>query len=211
MNVYNCFHLTTFSNYNRNSTIPKILKAYNDDSFVSLVMFLDTDIVVILVNLMALFFYLKGESYVYNFLNLNFWGIFNKIYFSFIILINPVILYVLYITESRITFNLQNCYLYSFASGILLFTLTIFIYALLELPYRKAIKLYLKRYDIKATEKALDNIDNSIVKQMEFKGDMIKRDDSVYDKENEEEENFDDNNEIKLEEKFVDKDNEKEE
>ena len=200
-----------FKDYNRNSTIPKILKAYNDDSFVGLVMFLDTDIVVILVNLMALFFYLKGESYVYNFLNLNFWGIFNKIYFSFIILINPVILYVLYITESRITFNLQNCYLYSFASGILLFTLTIFIYALLELPYRKAIKLYLKRYDIKATEKALDNIDNSIVKQMEFKGDMIKRDDSVYDKENEEEENFDDNNEIKLEEKFVDKDNEKEE
>ena len=200
-----------FNDYNRNNTIPEILKAYNDDSFVGLVMFLDTDIVVILVNLMALFFYLKGESYIYNFLNLNFWGIFNKIYFSFIILINPVILYVLYITESRITFNLQNCYLYSFASGILLFTLTIFVYALLELPYRKAIKLYLKRYDIKATEKALNNIDNSIVKQMEFKGDMIKRNDSAYDNENEEEENFDDNNEIKLEEKFVDKDNEKEE
>ena len=204
----NDFKEDDVNNFNKNNTIPAILTAYNDDSLVNLVMFLDTDIVVILANLMALFFYLKGESYVYNFLNLNFWGIFNKIYFSFIILINPVILYILYITETRINFNMQNCYLYSFASGILLFTLTIFVYAILELPYKKAIRLYLKKYDIKVTEKALDYMENnSIYKQMEFKGEMIKKDDSHYD--NEEEENCDDN-EIKLEEKFVDNENEKE-
>ena len=174
-------------------------------------MMLDTDIVVLLVNLMALFFYLKGNNYIYDFLNLDFWSIFNKIYFSFILLINPVILYTFYITETRINFNMGNVYLYSFAIGILLFSLVILVYAILELPYKKVIRLFLKRNEIKVGEKALDIMENNsiIAKQMDFKGDLVKsKDNSAIEDDNEEEKENNDNK-IKFEEKFIE--NEKEE
>ena len=195
----------------RRPLYPILINNFYNDVFISIVMMIDTDIVVLLVNLMALFFYLKGNNYIYDFLNLDFWSIFNKIYFSFILLINPVILYTFYITETRINFNMGNVYLYSFAIGILLFSLVILVYAILELPYKKVIRLYLKRNEIKVGEKALDIMENNsiIAKQMDFKGDLVKsKDNSAIEDDNEEEKENNDN-EIKFEEKFIE--NEKEE
>jgi hypothetical protein len=195
----------------RRPLYPILINKFYNDVFISIVMMIDTDIVVLLVNLMALFFYLKGNNYIYDFLNLDFWSIFNKIYFSFILLINPVILYTFYITETRINFNMGNVYLYSFAIGILLFSLVILVYAILELPYKKVIRLYLKRNEIKVGEKALDIMENNsiIAKQMDFKGDLVKsKDISAIEDDNEEEKENNDN-EIKFEEKFIE--NEKEE
>ena len=189
--------------------IAQLLTYYNDDKFISIIMSLDTDIVVLLVNLMALFFYLKGENFVYDFLNLHFWGIFNKIYFTFILLINPVILYVFYITESRINFNMQNCYLYSFACGILLFSLVILVYAIFELPYKKTIRLFLKRNEIKVGQKTLGYMENNnsiAYKQIELKGNLVKsKEDSSID---DNDASKDDVSEIKLEEKFVENEDE---
>ena len=140
-----------------------ILKAYHDDVLTSIIMLLDTDIVILLVNLMTLFFYLKGEGMVNDFLNLNFFAIFNKIYFSFLLTINPIIFYVFYMTESSINFSMQNCYLYSFACGILIFIFSVFLYAIFELPYKKVIKLFLKKFQIKVGEKRLDFIEKQIL------------------------------------------------
>ena len=140
-----------------------ILKAYHDDILTSIIMLLDTDIVILLVNLMGLFFYLKGEGVVNDFLNLDFFAIFNKIYFSFLLTINPIIFYVFYMTESSIYFSMQNCYLYSFACGILIFIFSVFLYALFELPYKKVIKLFLKKYHIKVGEKRLDFIEKQVL------------------------------------------------
>ena len=198
--------------------IQELLTFYNDDKFISVIMSIDTDIVVVLVNLMAFFFYLKGDNFIYDFLNLNFWGIFNKIYFSFILLINPVILYVFYITESRINFNMQNCYVYSFACGILLFNLVILVYSILELPFKKTIRLYLKRNEIKVGQKALGYMQSSgkniIYKQMDIIGELIKsKDDSGSigdDKVNDKEGNNEDYSEIKLEENFIENESQNE-
>jgi hypothetical protein len=141
---------------------PNILNAFNDDILTSIIMMFDTDIVVLLVNLMALFFYLKGENLVNDFLNLDFFAIFNKIYFTFIILINPVIFYVFYMTESRINFNMQNCFLYSFACGILVFIISTFTYGIFELPYKKLFRLILKNTEIEVGEKRMDLIEKQV-------------------------------------------------
>ena len=199
----------------KNETIPKKLTDYNNNTFISVLMLIDSDIVVLLVNLMALFFYLKSDNFINDFLTLNFWGIFNKIYFSFILLVNPVILYVFYITESKIEFNMENCYLYSFACGIIIICLVILVYALLELPYKKTIKLFLKRNEIKVGQKTLGymekNIENnSFTKQMELKGDLVKNKDDSFN-EDDNEENEEDNLEIKLNENIVDTNKEKDE
>ena len=190
--------------------IQQLLKDYDDDIFISIIMMLDSDIVVLLVNFMALFFYLKGDNYINDFLNLDFWNIFNKIYFSFILLLNPVILYVFYITESRIIFNLSNCHLYSYACGIVLFSLVILVYALLELPYKKAIRLYLKRNELKVGDKTLDIMENNSImaKNMEIKEDLVQHKEDSFCEDDEEKDN--NNNIIQLEDKFIDNENENE-
>ena len=136
-----------------------ILDAYNNNILTSFIMMFDTDFVVLLVNFMALFFYLKGENLINDFLNLNFFAIFNKIYFSFIIMINPVIFYVFYMTESRINLNMQNCYLYSFSCGILIFVISIFFYGVFELPYKKFFRLIFRYKELEVGEKRMDLIE----------------------------------------------------
>ena len=142
---------------------PKILDAFNKDILTSIIMMFDTDIVVLLVNFMALFFYLKGDSLINDFLNLNFFAIFNKIYFSFIIVINPIIFYVFYMTESSINFDMQNCFLYSFACGVLVFIVSIFIYGIFELPYKKFFRLILRYKEIEVGEKRMDLIEKQVL------------------------------------------------
>ena len=66
-------------------------------------------------------------------------------------------------TESSINFSMQNCYLYSFACGILIFIFSVFLYAIFELPYKKVIKLFLKKYHIKVGEKRLDFIEKQVL------------------------------------------------
>jgi len=183
--------------------IPDIISEYDQDLLISSFMMIDTDIVVLLVNLMALFFYLKGENYVIKFLDFHFWRIFNKIYFSFILLIHPVILYVFFITETRITFNLENCTLYSLACGIILFSLTILVYIIFELPYKKVIKLILKRSEINVGDERFDIMENSDINKEEIKGNLVSRNYSV-DTDNDmagEEDEREENNYIQLDEK----------
>ena len=206
-------YIKLFKYYNENDKnfIPTILTDYNNNTFCTIIMLIDADIVVLLANFMALFFYLKGDNFIYDFLKLNFWGIFNKIYFSFILLINPIILYVFHITESRINFNMQNCYLYSCACGILLFSLLVLVYAILELPYKKTIRLFLKRNEIKLGQKTLGILEkNSIVdNQIEFKDEFNKSNDDSGSGNDNDEENDNENNhyDIKLQEKFIEDEN----
>ena len=193
----------------RISEFYKILEAYDKDLLTSVTLMFDTDIVVLLVNFMALLFYLKGENYIDDFLNLNFFAIFNKIYFSCLLLINPIIFYVFYMTESRINFSLQNCYLYSFACGMLIFILGVLLYAIFELPYKKVFKLLLKRKEIKVGEKRLEFIEKKSFgfKKDENKDEENKEDSNDNDDKNlfgDEEEkliNIDENNNEKIDEK----------
>ena len=162
---------------------PTILTEYNKDFLVIIFMIFDTDIVFVLFNLMALFFYLEGNNLINDFLNINFFAILNKIYFSFIISLNPIIFYFLYMTESRISFNIQNCYLYSFAYTIYVFFISIFIYGLFELPFKKFIKLILTNNEIKLKEKRMELIENE----------------GVYFKKNEDKENYDSKSDFSFE------------
>ena len=162
-----------------------ILNVYNNDIFISIVMMFDADFVVVLINLMALFFYLEGNNLINDFLNINFFAILNKIYFSFIISLNPIIFYFLYMTESRISFNIQNCYLYSFACAIYVFFGSILIYGIFELPYKKFIKLFLNNSQVQLEEKRMELIENEVddLKKDEDKENEDSKSDSSFENE----------------------------
>ena len=105
--------------------------------------------------------YLKGNNIIINFINNNFWSLFNKLYFSYILLINPIILYVIYISETKIELNLKNCFLYSIISGILIFSSTSFVYVFFELPYRKAVRYWFKLSERVINDERFNNLESN--------------------------------------------------
>ena len=90
------------------------------------------------------------------------------------------------------------------ACGIILFSLTILVYIIFELPYKKVIKLLLKRIEINVGDERFDMIENNEdINKEELKGKLVSRNDSV-DTDNYmagEEDEKEENNYIQLDEK----------
>ena len=82
-----------------------------------------------------------------------FWIIPKKLYYSFILLLNPVILYVLFQSETRIALNVGNCILYSLICGFITFVLSCLGYIFFERPGAILIKICLD--DTKDKKKVL--------------------------------------------------------
>ena len=66
---------------------------------------------------------------------------FNKSYFSYILVANPIILFIFYQSETKILLNLYNLILYSLISGTVIFLSASFMYIFFELPYKKLIRI----------------------------------------------------------------------
>ena len=137
------------------------LSNYKNNKFAEAIMFFDSDVYVVLFYLMALCQYIKGDNRINNFLCHDFWILFNNFYFSYIILINPVILYILYTTDTKLVFNLSNCFLYTFICGTLVFSITIIIYVIFELPLKNLISFLMKTYENDAMKERLSTIENN--------------------------------------------------
>ena len=120
------------------------MKNYKKNIFSQILMFIDSDIFVFVINIMALSLYIKGDNIINNILCHNFWFIFNRFYFSYILLINPIILYIIYINETKIIFNFSTIILYCFICGIVVYFLTILVYITFELPFKKLIYFWIK-------------------------------------------------------------------
>ena len=146
-----------FYNLNKDN----IIKKYKANIFTQILMFIDADIFVIALFLMALCLYIKGDNKINNFLCHNFWSIFNRFYFSYILLINPIILYVIYVNETKIIFNISSCFLYCFICGILVFSISIFACVAFELPYKKLIHFWIKLSEKAAINERLSHIENA--------------------------------------------------
>ena len=174
-----------------NNSMKESMISYNKSIYVELFMIVDTDIVILGINIISLILYLKGNNIINNFINHNFWSILSKFYFSYILLINPIILYVVYISESKIKFDINNCFLYTFICGILVFALTCFIFIVFELPYKKPIRYLFKLSKKVINDERFNNIENTFnYNQIENQGELIEdsnsdEDDDVDDDEDE--------------------------
>ena len=105
----------------------------------------DIDYSVLIINLLFFGLYLKGGNFINDFLSNSFWSLFNKLYYSFLIMINPTTLYILLQSESRINFNVYNCALYSFITFFFTFIISTLIYAFFEMPLKRMLKLIMNR------------------------------------------------------------------
>ena len=129
-----------------------LMNNYKKNVISQILMLIDADIYVFAINSMALSLYIKRDNLINDILSHNFWSIFNRFYFSYILIINPIILYILYANETKIIFNISNCLLYSFIYGILIFPISILVYIIFELPLKKIINFWInlgEKKDIK--------------------------------------------------------------
>ena len=174
-----------------NNSIKECMQSYDNNLFIEIIMLIDTDVIILLINIIAIFLYLKGNNIINDVINHNFWSVFNRLYFSYILFINPIILYVIYISETKINFDINNCNLYSFICGILAFIIISFIYIFFELPFKKAIRYWFKLSEKEINDERLINIENSFNNsQIENQNDLLEdtiSDEEEYEVEEEEE------------------------
>lgn len=102
---------------------------------------LDIEFVVFLTHCIFFTSYIKGNSFIIGIFSSTVWFFTNKIYFLFILLINPVFLCCMAITETAIDLNVFNCFLFSLVCGFITLCLSVLFYITLELPLKRIIKL----------------------------------------------------------------------
>ena len=143
----------------KSNELHKNMELYKKDFFSQIIMLFDSDIFVISLNAMALSLYIKGDNLINDLLCHSLWSVFNRFYFSYILLINPIILYLLYNAESKIIFNMKNIILYSFICGIFVYLITIIVYITFELPFKKIIRFWFKLSENEAYKERISNIE----------------------------------------------------
>ena len=118
--------------------------------FLNFIYVIDTDIVVFMVNWVFYIIYSKGSKTgdIYNFFDNNFWSFFLKCYYSFIIISTPIILIIMYQSETVIKFNILNLILFSFISLFITFLGVILFYSMFEIPFKKIFKSFLVKEEI---------------------------------------------------------------
>ena len=143
----------------KSSNLHKNMEIYKKDFLSQLIMLFDSDIFVLALNALALSIYLKGDNLLNNILCHGIWSVFNRFYFSYILLINPIILYLLYNIETKIIFNMANCILYSFICGIFVYLITMIIYVSFELPFKKIIRFVFNLKEKRWGKERLSNVE----------------------------------------------------
>jgi len=141
--------------------LEKNMDIYKRNFSSQIIMLIDSDIFVIATNLIGLCMYLKGDNLINNILCHSIWSIFNRFYFSYILLINPIILYIFYCGETKIIFNMPNCILYSFICGIFVYSITMIIYVIFELPFKKIIRFWFKLNEKEAIKERISNLEET--------------------------------------------------
>jgi hypothetical protein len=109
--------------------------------FINIIYRIDIEFVVLFVQWGAFIIFLIGDNFAGNFLGHISWTMLTKPYFSFILIINTVILFIFYQSETMVEINYTNIFLYSCIGGVLTFIFTILFYICFELPYKRLIHL----------------------------------------------------------------------
>lgn len=122
----------------------------------SLYLLFDTEFFVLFSHLYALIFYIKGDNVINPFLTLPIWSYFSKIYFTFIMFLNTVIVFVIYQSETRIKFDLWTMIFYSTLCLLMNFVFSTFVYIFFELPYKRLVKIVFSKKSIEDNIKIID-------------------------------------------------------
>ena len=145
LNIITNFIIKTSLNSDESKNDSNKISLILGNKILNKLLIIDNEIIVIITQLIASIFYIKGVNLINDFFSNNFWLTLNRFYFSFILIINIIILFVIYISETMINFSLSNTILYSLICGFFILVLSSFIYSFVELPFKRIIKILIQR------------------------------------------------------------------
>ena len=147
--IYKYSNIEKVDNNNENEYWEKLsLHKIITNKILNILYLVDIEIVVFSVQLGFFFLFMKGQETINGFFSHIYWSFFSKSYFSFILVLSPVILFNFYDNDSVIKLNTFTIYLYSSINLFIIFFVTILIYGYLELPCKKILKLFIRNYEI---------------------------------------------------------------
>ena len=154
-------HYTILNLYNGNSIIKDLKKEKKVDEFyktlnlydyitnfaLNLIFRIDIDIFILLIHWFFIDLHIMGKYNILTFFSNISWGIFDKSCFSFEIVSNMIILFVIYSSETFISVNIYTIFLYFIFILVLVLLFTFLSYIYLELPLKRITKLILNKND----------------------------------------------------------------
>ena len=145
------------------------------NKFVNFIYRIDIELIILFVHWGAFIIFLKANNFAAIFLSHVFWTLLTKPYFSFILIINTILLFIFYHSESLIEINSMNIFLYSLIGGTVTFIFTILFYIFFELPYKRLIHLLCslrneskEENDDKERKESCEKIDDDFEEEEEF-------------------------------------------
>ena len=137
-------HNILFYNYsNKNKKSQKELQKIYEmeylitDKILNILYLVDIEIVVFWTQWIFFFIFMKGLNTINDFFSDIHWSIFVKSYFSYLTSMSPIILYLLYESDTLIILDILYIYIYFFISLIIIICLIIINYIFFELPLKK--------------------------------------------------------------------------
>jgi hypothetical protein len=144
---YTIDHKTLDENYNINDQKNEkiLLENFISNPFINCIFLFDMEIFVLSMQCIFFILYMKGQYSFINVFNTNYWSFFTKSYFSFLLVCNPVILFIFYQSETLVKLNIFNIFLYYCINLVFILIITLLLYITLELPLKKIFKCIVKR------------------------------------------------------------------
>jgi hypothetical protein len=142
--------------------IATTLEDFISDKSLNIFYLIDIELVVFMINWIFFILYSRSEKSadIFDFFNTKYWSFFVKSYFSFIVVSSPIILYTFYESETVISLDLGNIYLYYFLNLIFILLGDIIFYSCFEFPFKKIFKSFFISEEIINMENYEENVDN---------------------------------------------------
>ena len=169
------FFITSVFHYKEEYDFKKIM----ENKIINFIYRIDIEFVVLFAQWSTFIIFIRGNNFASILLSHIFWTMLSKPYFSFILVINTILLFIFYESETLIELNTMNIFLYSLIGGVLTFIFTNFFYIFFELSYKKLIRLILS---LKNNKNEFDVNDN----EYQDYGENSSNDDDEEDKEKKE-------------------------
>ena len=122
-----------------------LMKYLITNRILNIIYLIDIEIVVFWTQWVFFYFFMKELNTIVDFCSNIYWSIFVKSYFSLLMAISPIILYILFESDTIIRLDILNIYLYYFIGLIIIIGLVIINYIGFELPLKKIFRYLFKR------------------------------------------------------------------
>ena len=121
---------------------------------------IDVDFFIYLFHFFMISCYISGRNSIFKLFNANMWSQYSKLYFWVIIFTPLINYYIIYKTETQLNLSFLIVLIYGAICGANLYVISLLFFVIIEMPYKRLIKLYFNIHSILNKSNEDDDDDN---------------------------------------------------